>query len=131
MRSHKLIALFFGATIATASIAAQQETPIPRSMADKGKYFLLEKKKTGNIVRALHKRVGVDSIGYTRTETNCTTMKMRELALQRRVSIRHQRKSNKVVRVGPWLKQERPCQIRLPVVVVWLTRGKGDRFNSI
>lgn len=79
MRSHKLIALFFGATIATASIAAQQETPIPRSMADKGKYFLLEKKKTGNIVRALHKRVGVDSIGYTRIETNCSTMKMREL----------------------------------------------------
>jgi len=48
-------------------------------MADKGKYFLLENRKTGNIVRALHKRVGVDSIGYTLTETNCATMKMREL----------------------------------------------------
>ena len=79
MRSRKLTALFAGAFIVTASIAAQPETPIPRSMADKGKYFLLENRKTGNIVRALHKRVGVDSIGYTLTETNCATMKMREL----------------------------------------------------
>lgn len=63
-----------------AAIAAQAEVPIPRSMAgDKGKYFLLESKKSGGIVRALHKRVGVDSVGYTRTETNCTTMQMREL----------------------------------------------------
>lgn len=46
---------------------------------DKGKYFLLEKRKNGVIVRALHKRVGVDSIGYTLTETNCATMQMREL----------------------------------------------------
>lgn len=63
-----------------ASIAAQPEISIPRSVpGDKGKYFLLERKKTGNIVRALHKRVGVDSVGYTLTETNCSTMKMREL----------------------------------------------------
>lgn len=79
MRSLKFITLFFGASIVMASIAAQQETPIPRSMVDKGTYFLLEKKKTKSIVRALHKRVGVDSIGYTLTETNCATMKMREL----------------------------------------------------
>ncbi|PWB42506.1 MAG: hypothetical protein C3F12_14410 [Candidatus Methylomirabilota bacterium] len=69
-------ASLFGST----SLAAQAEVPIPRSMAgDKGKYFLLEKKKTGNIVRALHKRVGVDSVGYTLTETNCKTILMREL----------------------------------------------------
>jgi hypothetical protein len=80
VRNQKLIALFAGALIATVSIAAQPETPIPRSMAgEKGKYFLLEKKKSGSIVRALHKRVGVDSTGYTLTETNCTTMQMREL----------------------------------------------------
>ena len=61
-------------------IAAPAEIPIPRSAAgDKGRYFLLESKKSGNIVRALHKRVGVDSVGYTRTETNCKTMQMREL----------------------------------------------------
>lgn len=65
---------------ASTPFAAQSEVPIPRSMAgDKGKYFLLEKKKTDNIVRALHKRVGVDSVGYTITETNCKTMLMREL----------------------------------------------------
>jgi hypothetical protein len=56
------------------------EIPIPRTVAgDKGKYFLLEKKRTGNIVRALSKRVGVDSTGYTITETNCLTKHMREL----------------------------------------------------
>lgn len=61
-------------------IAAPAEILIPRSTAgDKGRYFLLESKKSGNIVRALHKRVGVDSVGYTRTETNCKAMQMREL----------------------------------------------------
>lgn len=80
MRILKTIALITGAFIATTSIAAQSEIPIPRSVAgDKGKYFLLEKKKSGSIERALHKRVGVDSIGYTLTETNCATMQMREL----------------------------------------------------
>ena len=79
MRNQKLIALAACALFAVASIGAQLEIPIPRSMADKGKYFLLEKKKSGNIVRALHKRVGVDGVGYTLTETNCTTMEMREL----------------------------------------------------
>jgi hypothetical protein len=59
---------------------SQSEIIIPRSVSgDKGKYFLLEKKRNGNIVRALHKRVGVDSIGYTLTETNCVTMRMREI----------------------------------------------------
>ena len=56
------------------------ETPIPRSMpGDRGKYYLIESKKTGDIVQALHKRVGVDSVGFTRTETNCKTRQMREL----------------------------------------------------
>ena len=64
----------------TSTNAFAAEVLIPRSMAgDKGKYFLLESKKQGTIIRALHKRVGVDSVGYTRTETNCATMQMREL----------------------------------------------------
>lgn len=80
MLSKKLIALLAGSLIVTASIAAQSEIPIPRSVAgDKGKYFLLENKKSGNVVRALHKRVGVDSIGYSLTETNCAKMQMRDL----------------------------------------------------
>ncbi|WP_206606502.1 hypothetical protein [Steroidobacter cummioxidans] len=55
------------------------ETLIPRSMQDKGKYYLLESKRSGNIVRAVHKRVGMDSVGYTRTEINCKTMQIREM----------------------------------------------------
>jgi hypothetical protein len=56
------------------------ETRIPRSMpGDKGAYYLIEAKRDGDVVRALHKRVGVDSLVFTRTETNCRTMKMREL----------------------------------------------------
>jgi hypothetical protein len=56
------------------------DTPIPRSTAgDKGKYYLLNTKKNGTIVKALHKRVGVDSTGFTITETDCSTMKMREI----------------------------------------------------
>jgi len=67
-------------TIYASPVLSQQEAPIPRSVAgDKGKYYLLEAKRTGDIVKALHKRVGVDSVGYTRTETNCKTMLMREI----------------------------------------------------
>ena len=61
-------------------IFSAQETPIPRSVTgDEGKYYLLESKKNGNIVKATSKRVGVDTVGYTITETNCATMQMREL----------------------------------------------------
>ena len=68
------------AASAALPVYAQKETPIPRSVeGDKGKYYLLEAKKTGDVVQALHKRVGVDSVGYTRTETNCKTMLMREM----------------------------------------------------
>ncbi|SOD41939.1 hypothetical protein [Nitrosovibrio sp. Nv4] len=68
-------------SIFAASIAyAQSETPIPRSVqGDKGKYYLLESKKSGNIVRVLHKRIGLESVGFTRTETNCKTRQMREI----------------------------------------------------
>lgn len=62
------------------SISIAAETVIPRSVAgDKGKYYLLDSKKKGNIVIAIHKRVGIDSVGYTKTETNCASMQMREL----------------------------------------------------
>jgi hypothetical protein len=57
------------------------DTLIPRSAAgDKGKYYLIKKKtKSGDIISAVHKRVGVDSIGYTSTKTNCKTGKMQEI----------------------------------------------------
>ncbi|WP_333825061.1 hypothetical protein [Pinisolibacter sp.] len=66
--------------VAPAKAAGTVEIPIPRSMAgDKGKYYLLRSEKIGTIVRTLHKRVGVDATGYTKAETDCASMKMREL----------------------------------------------------
>lgn len=80
MRIVKSIALLVSSFVAATSFAAPSEIPIPRSTAgDKGKYYLLEKKKVKNIVLAVHKRVGVDGVGYTRTETNCATKQMRQL----------------------------------------------------
>lgn len=84
MQSSLRGALAVGAAAVSAVAAnganAQSETPIPRSApGDKGKYYLLESKKIGDVVQALHKRVGVDSTDFTRTETNCATRKMREI----------------------------------------------------
>jgi hypothetical protein len=74
-----VLALIACTLVASAAFAGEG-TLVPRSMpGDKGKYYLLESKRTGDIVSALHKRVGVDSIVWTRTETNCKTMKMREI----------------------------------------------------
>lgn len=59
---------------------AMAEVLIPRSVSgDKGKYYLIASSKKGDVVSALHKRVGVYSVDYTRTETNCKTMLMREI----------------------------------------------------
>lgn len=52
---------------------------IPRSMPDKGQYYLLTAVREGDIVRALHRRVGPSGVGFTRTETNCRNMMMREI----------------------------------------------------
>jgi hypothetical protein len=72
----------FTAIFATSISNAQKETLIPRSTpGDKGRYYLMETKKTGNVIQALHKRVGADSIVFTRTETNCKTRRMRELGI--------------------------------------------------
>ena len=74
-----VLRLFLIACCLAAASAHAAETLIPRSMpGDKGKYYLIESKKTGDIVQALHKRVGVDSVGFTKTETNCKTRQMRE-----------------------------------------------------
>lgn len=64
--------------------ATQNDVPdgevIPRSIeGDQGTYYLLEAKRNGNIIAALYKRIGVSDTGYTRTETNCETMLMREM----------------------------------------------------
>lgn len=77
---NKALVFFIASFISNFLTASPTEIIIPRSaLGDKGKYFLLEKKKIGNIYQVLHKRVGVDSIGYSLTEINCETMQMREL----------------------------------------------------
>lgn len=73
----KIIVLFIIVFVSSSTIA---ETLIPRSVSgDKGKYYLLESKQNGKIITAIHKRVGVYDTYYTKTETNCSTMKMREI----------------------------------------------------
>ena len=77
-----LIVIGFIVLFAASISNAQMGTLLPRSMpGDKGRYYLVESKKTGNVIQALHKRVGVDSTVFTRTETNCKTRKMRELGI--------------------------------------------------
>lgn len=51
---------------------------IPRSSDDRGRYFLLSAVKTSGIVKTLHKRVGVDSVGWTSCEIDCKARRMRE-----------------------------------------------------
>lgn len=66
--------------VASFTSPTNTEILIPRSsMGDKGKYYLLETTGKGSIIRALHKRVGVDGTGFTFTEINCATLQMREL----------------------------------------------------
>jgi hypothetical protein len=53
---------------------------IPKSaLGDKGQYYLLEARREGSLVKTLHKRVGVDSVGFTRVEINCQSMQFRQL----------------------------------------------------
>ncbi len=76
----KKLTLILLITFGINSIAAAKEILIPRSVSgDKGQYYLIEFKKKGKIITATHKRVGVYATDYTRTETNCGSMQMREL----------------------------------------------------
>jgi hypothetical protein len=68
------------AALIAASNPARSEELIPRSVSgDKGRYYLLDAARDGDIIKTLHKRIGVDSVGWTRTEINCASMLMREL----------------------------------------------------
>lgn len=63
-----------------AAVSAQAETLIPRSApGGKGTYYLLESKKSGGVIQAINKRTGPSGTTYTKTETNCGTMQMRQL----------------------------------------------------
>lgn len=76
----KILAAIVPLVLLSAAMRAQADTLIPRSApGDKGTYYLLESKKTRGVVLAIHKRVGSNETGYTKTETNCGTMQMRQL----------------------------------------------------
>jgi hypothetical protein len=63
-----------------SATAGEADRLIPRSMpGDKGRYYLLEKRSTGPTLQVVHKRVGVESVDFSRTEVNCKTKQYREL----------------------------------------------------
>lgn len=65
---HKLFAISLTIVVATFSIeACAGEVQIPRSMYNKGTYYLLDKKTKVSITTTLHKRVGVNETGYSKT----------------------------------------------------------------
>lgn len=58
----------------------EPEIRIPRtSPGDKGKYFLIEAKNDNGIYTTLHKRIGLESIGYSKTEIDCKSMHYRDI----------------------------------------------------
>lgn len=77
---HKLFAINLTIVVATFSVEARGgEVQIPRTMYDKGTYYLLDKKTKGSITTTLHKRVGVNETGYSKTEINCKSMQYRDM----------------------------------------------------
>jgi len=70
--------LMIAATLVSIE-AKSAEVQIPRTMQDKGKYYLLDSATRGGITTTLHKRVGVNEIGYSKTEINCKTMEYRDM----------------------------------------------------
>ena len=62
----------------------EEGTLIPRSVqGDKGEYYLLNKQVSGDVITTLHKRIGVDSVGYTAMNINCKTHKCKKLAIMK------------------------------------------------
>jgi hypothetical protein len=48
-------------------------------MAEKGKYYLLDASTKAGITTTLHKRVGVNERGYSKTGINCKTGEYRDI----------------------------------------------------
>lgn len=71
--------IFIALTIFISS-SALADTIIPRSIeGDRGTYYLIKQSRSGDIVSTLHKRVGVDSTGYTSAKVNCKTKQIKEI----------------------------------------------------
>lgn len=78
MRKLQAASLMFVATI-FSNAANVAEVQIPRTMTDKGKYYLLDAKFKGGITTTVHKRVGVNETGFSKTEINCTSKQYRDM----------------------------------------------------
>jgi hypothetical protein len=78
MKKNIIFCLFSSLTFICGT-AVSAEVQIPRSMADKGKYYLLDAKSKDGITTTLHKRVGVNETGYSKTEINCKTLRYRDM----------------------------------------------------
>ena len=76
MRLCKVVLIGLLAIAANTPVLAQAELLIPRSRVENANYYLLTMVIKGDVVAASHKRVSPLSVGYTKTETNCKTMKM-------------------------------------------------------
>lgn len=55
------------------------EASMPRSMIDRGKYYLLRVTRTGSVYETLHKRVGPGYVGYTKCEIDYSRQVMRTI----------------------------------------------------
>lgn len=69
-------------TLSAAIKSASRESPvfIPRSVeGDRGDYYLLESAQGEDVIQILHKHIGVDVTGYTKTEIDCKKRLMREI----------------------------------------------------
>ncbi|MDB5509299.1 MAG: hypothetical protein JWL93_1768 [Hyphomicrobiales bacterium] len=73
------------------------ELRIPRSQpGDKGAYFLLDHQRKGDFVTSLHRRDGPSGTGFSRTEINCASMKIRDLGYS------EESPSKMKISQGPW-----------------------------
>jgi hypothetical protein len=73
------VASFPLAQVCAADTSAEG-APLYRNVpGDKGKYYLIKQDRKGSIVTAVHKRVGVDTVGFSQTEINCATKQYRDL----------------------------------------------------
>lgn len=64
----------------SANLALAEEIEIKRSVGgDKGKYYLLSVEKNGNLFEVIHKRIGLDSTGFSKTKINCSTKQYQDL----------------------------------------------------
>lgn len=66
-------------TIALASQIVPAEELIPRSMAEKAKYYLISVEKDGEYLKTLHRRTSSWGTGYSVTRIDCDNKRYMDL----------------------------------------------------